>query len=417
MKLGKKIQKIFINRVFQNSVAMTIVQITQYIVPFLMLALLTRRLGPDAYSLLAFIVAIVQFSNIVTDYGFYLSATEKLSKKRSSENVINYILGSVIICKMILFLIVSIFVILFANISTQHHIHKETIILSLAPIAANTFLPNWFFQGLEKMKYIMWVAISSKLTLALALWLFIHDASDKNLVLIFIASVNAVGVMFCYWVIYQTGYYPKFSSKHVRYTGLYGFQYFLARISSASFTSLNSIILGLFATLHSVASYSIALQFYTGLHSLFVPIYHAIYPYMARKRDINFLYKLLCAIAPALIMIAAIASAVFPYIIEVLVGPDFNEAIGIFNVMLVILIVNVISSFIGYPFFVAIGKNHIANYSIIAGALFHISIIALLASINKINAQNVVMVALAAETCILSIRLIFVRNYFRTKSV
>jgi O-antigen/teichoic acid export membrane protein len=97
MKLGKSIQKIIKNRVFQNSVAMTIVQITQYIIPFLMLALLTRRLGPDAYSLLAFVFAIVQISNIVTDYGFYLSATEKLSKKRTSENVINYILGSVII--------------------------------------------------------------------------------------------------------------------------------------------------------------------------------------------------------------------------------------------------------------------------------------------------------------------------------
>ena len=71
------------------------------------------------------VVAIVQFSNIVTDYGFYLSATEKLAKKRTSENVINYILGSVIICKIILYLMVSIFVILFANISTQHHIHKE----------------------------------------------------------------------------------------------------------------------------------------------------------------------------------------------------------------------------------------------------------------------------------------------------
>ena len=413
---GLTIKKLITNRVFKNSVAMTIVQITQYIVPFLMLALLTRRLGSDAYSLLAFTVAIVQFSNIVTDYGFYLSATEKLSKKRSSDNVAKYILGSVMMWKVILYLIVSLVVISFANLSSQHQIYKETILFSLAPIAANTFLPNWFFQGLEKMKYIMWIAIGTKSTLAFTLWLFIKDASDTNLVLIIMASVNAIGTMTCYWIIYKQGYYPKLKTKHVQYTAMYGFQYFLARISSASFTSLNSVILGVFASMEAVAAYSISLQFYTGLHSLFVPVYHAIYPYMAREKNVTLLYKIIKVILPALIVITLISYAVFPTLIDILVGTGFEQTISIFNIMLIILIINIISSFAGYPFFVAIGKNYIANYSIMAGAAFHISSITLLAFLGAISASNVVTCALATEVFILAIRLIFVQLHLKKHS-
>ena len=151
----KMIKKIIEHRVFKNAVALMIIQMTQYVVPFLTLALLTRRLGVDSYSLLAFVMTIIQFANVVTDYGFYLSATEKLSRNRSWKNLVNHLIGSVIICKIFLYLVVSCVIIGFAFLSDQFESHKYIIILAVAPVLANTFLPTWFFQGMEKMKSII----------------------------------------------------------------------------------------------------------------------------------------------------------------------------------------------------------------------------------------------------------------------
>ncbi|MEE9455422.1 MAG: oligosaccharide flippase family protein [Paracoccaceae bacterium] len=402
------IKKVIEHRVFKNAAALMVIQVTQYVVPFLTLALLTRRLGVESYSLLAFVMVIIQFANIVTDYGFYLSATEKLSRNRSWKKLVNHLLGSVIICKIFLYLIVSCLIIGFAFLSNQFEAHKYIIMLAVAPVIANTFLPTWFFQGMEKMKYIMWIAVASKASIILTLLLVVQDADDVSLVLWINAIFNSIAALSAYWVIYKMGYFPEFSLKHIRYTAQYGFQYFVARLSAASYTTMNGILLGIFDSIQAVGIYTIALQFYSGLQSLFHPIYHAIYPYMARERNSIFLLKVLGMVSCVLIIALPAAYFSFPYILNFITTPEFNGAIDIFNIMLLLLVVNIISSFIGYPFFVAIGKNYIANYSIWAGAIWHISVLFILASLEMITPINVTFVILSSETVIFIIRAIFV---------
>ncbi|MDB0052936.1 oligosaccharide flippase family protein [Ascidiaceihabitans sp.] len=406
------IKKIIEHRVFKNAVALMIIQMTQYVVPFLTLALLTRRLGVDSYSLLAFVMAIIQFANVVTDYGFYLSATEKLSRNRSWKNLVNHLLGSVIICKIFLYLVVSCVIIGFAFLNDQFESHKNIIILAIAPVLANTFLPTWFFQGMEKMKSIMWVAIASKASIVLTLLLVVQDPGDVGLVLWVNAIFNLTASLIAYFLIYKMGYYPAFSLKYIRYTAQYGFEYFVARISAASYTTSNGILLGLFVSIQAVGIYTIASQFYVGLHSIFVPIYHAIYPYMARERKSIFLFKVLCLVCGLLVFALPAAYFSFPYILDAITTPEFSGAIDIFNIMLCILLVNIISSFIGYPFFVAIGKNHIANYSIWVGATWHIVVLFILVKLEMITTINVTFVTLSSEAVIFIIRVIFVMKYY-----
>ena len=105
----------------------------------------------------------------------------------------------------------------------------------------------------------------------------------------------------------------------------------------------------------------------------------------------------------------------FPYILDAVTTPEFSGAINIFNIMLCILMVNIISSFIGYPFFVAIGKNYIANYSIWVGAIWHIAVLFTLAKLEMITTINVTFVTLSSEAVIFIIRATFVIRYYNTQ--
>ncbi|ELA4707862.1 oligosaccharide flippase family protein, partial [Escherichia coli] len=67
------------SRVFLNAVYLFVVQGVTYLVPLITLPYLVRVLGAQSYGVLSFSLAIIQYFILLTDYGFNLSATQKIS--------------------------------------------------------------------------------------------------------------------------------------------------------------------------------------------------------------------------------------------------------------------------------------------------------------------------------------------------
>lgn len=67
--------------------------------------------------------------------------------------------------------------------------------MGLCPYFLLTFnellLPIWFFQGIEKMKYIAIVNLSARLLFVVAIFLFIHNQEDYLLV----PLLNGIGTI------------------------------------------------------------------------------------------------------------------------------------------------------------------------------------------------------------------------------
>ena len=401
--------KNFINHiVFRNSLALGLVQISNYVAPLIVLSVLTSTLSVEKYSILAFVLATVSLATVVTDFGFNISAVARVSQARQNVRILSTTLTSVLLCKFALFSCL----VLLASILIKYFpvfigISEEIIAASLL-VFANVLLPIWFFQGLEKMWLVSFVLVTSKL-LGLTYVIFaVDDTTRVASILIAYGVCSLMAASLAWIILFKMGFRAKFSLRHLLLTWRGSIDYFLSRAASAIYTVANGFLLGSFGSIETVGAYSIAEQVYRALQGAFMPVYQSLYPFMAREKEFKTFYASLIAVLIVFMLVVPLAYFLYPAFVTYVSTPEYLSSVPVFNIMLIMLAVNLVSSLFGFPFLVAIGKSYVANSSIFFGFFIYCCLIFFLWTVEELTAENLIVASLCAETIILLIRLAFV---------
>ncbi len=138
----------------ENVISLYLLQGLNYLIPMAVLPYLIRVLGLETFGLVVFSQAFAQYFVILTDYGFNFSATRYIAKHRASIKDVNAMFWQIYILKLI-FLLLGIFV-LVALVHFVPRLHRNYPYLLWAYLAVlgNVLFPQWYFQGIEKMRYI-----------------------------------------------------------------------------------------------------------------------------------------------------------------------------------------------------------------------------------------------------------------------
>ncbi len=277
-------------QLFLNFFSLLSLQGTNYILPLITFPYLIQVLGVEYFGLLAFATAMIMYFNVITDYGFNLSATREISVHRENQEKIIEIFSAVMTIKVVLmivsFIVLTLIVFSFEKFSSDWEIY----FLTFGTVIGQVLFPVWFFQGMERMKYISYLNVFSKILFTAAIFLFVKEQSDYYLVPLFTSVGFIVAGIWSQVLIYRE-FNVRFKLQSTSVLKEYlidGWHIFVSRVYVNIYTTTNLILLGLFTNNTVVGYYAIAEKIVVAIGGVFQPANQAIYPYLARKYKENF---------------------------------------------------------------------------------------------------------------------------------
>lgn len=187
----------------ENFVALSFLKLAGYIFPLITLPYLARIIGVKAFGDIAFAASVIVYFSTLTDFGFNYTATRDVAQNRDDKDYVSKIFSNVLVAKLILmFISLIIFVICvysFPILREKSQLMWATFML----IPGYILFPEWFFQSMEKMKYITVLNLVSKLVFTILVFVLIKKQSDYILQPILIACGYLVSGVLALYVIFN----------------------------------------------------------------------------------------------------------------------------------------------------------------------------------------------------------------------
>ncbi|MGA0242075.1 MAG: oligosaccharide flippase family protein [Candidatus Marinamargulisbacteria bacterium] len=360
-------------KLLKNGLSLSLVQLSNYVLPLLTIPYLARVLGPNFFGLVMMAQATMIYLTLVTDYGFNLSATKEIAMNQSNPARVSSLFSTVMSIKIGLLFVGGVILAGLVIIIPTFRDHYVLFLSAYLIVIGNAFLPTFLFQGLEKMSHI-------------ALFNFIAKASFTGLIFWLIRSHTDYIWVHALWGISYimvdiVAFYIIRNRLHIAFKRPQlnqiksllhvSFEYFLSRIAIAIYLNTNVIFVGILLTPAQAGLYGGAEKLLFAITTFYTPLIETIYPYISRTKNKSFVKKIISAAVGLNTFGCILAFLMAPWLIPLILGPAFSDAVPLFRWMLIIAFLHLPTSMIGYPVLGAMGYVKTANRSVIIGAIIH----------------------------------------------
>lgn len=398
----------------KNTVMLYILQFSSSILSLAAVPYETRILGPAIYGYLGAATAVMVYFQLVIDFGFLLSATEEVSRRREDPEALNRIFTGVTICKVFLSLASALVLTVLCRVIPAWQEKRTLFLLTFLSTALTSMIPDYLYRGLEKMTAITVRTVLIRLFFTVAIFLFLKTPED----LLVVPTLNIIGNFFAllgaFWHLHRRMgiRFAKVTKKDVGTLFRRASTFFYSRIATTAYTAFNTVLLDILTAggaatgLYTSADKLIA----TGKNAL-SPVSDSLYPYMVKNRDFKLVKKVLTIAMPIIIAGCTGAFIWAEPLCGLLFGADFAPAGKVLRAMLPVGIVILPSYICGFPMLSAMGLTKHANYSVIFGTVCHLVMLLTLYLTRTITTVSLGCAVSVTETLILAYRLVVIYRH------
>lgn len=399
--------------IVQNTGYLTIIEFVHLLLPFVALPYVLRTIGVEKYGMVAFAQTIVSYFTIVINYGLDVYAVKEVAVNRDDKRKLNDIVSTVISVKAILFILSFCFFMLgfvFVPFMKQH---VFLMFCTLGPWLLEILFPIWFFQGIEKMKYVTIVNCLSLLFYTITVFIFVRQESDYEFVALLQSSGQFIAGMVAFYCLLNIEkvrpHMPQLQM--VKHVFKQSFSFWLSRVSSVFNMNLAKTVSGLVLSMESVAAFDLAQKI---VNAILIPtrmLNKAAYPHIARTQNKYFATKFLFIVSLIAFSLSLATCLLAPFIIEFFSGHRIQEAIDILRILCIFSFTTSIVICIGGCMLVSFGYPKPFNQSVIYSTFFLCFIYALFYLFNVQTSLAFAFALVMTDLFVLSYRAYYCRKY------
>jgi PST family polysaccharide transporter len=384
-----------------------ILLLANYLLPYITFPYLTRVLEADFFGLITFLTATITYFQIITDFGYNLSATKDIAEHQTNKEYIGKVLGKVIQGKiLLLFFSISIYTILVFTIPLMHqHILLSYVYFGI--VVLSVYLPDFLFRGIEQTGILTYRYIISQ-TITTVLTFVLVQSKDDIIWVPLLRILGTIIAVLLTWIHIKKKLSLRIQFSKINEVIVYlrdSAIYFISSFATTAFGITNTFILGAFNVPQTqIAYWGVSYNLIAAIQSLYSPIISSLYPHMAARRDFKLINKIILILVPANIVATLFVFLISEPIIQIFAGHEYVDAVPIFKALLPVLIFSFPAMLIGFPLLGVIGKVKSLTITTIISGCFHIFGLFLLISFNHFNILNIAILRSFTELILLITR-------------
>lgn len=336
-KIRKSIKRIRGNKdatvLLTNFGYLSALRIAGYIFPIITLPYLARVIGVDSFGKIAFASAIIVWFQTVADWGFNFTATRDVAQNRDDKEKVSEIFSNVFWARCLL-MVVSFILLLIALFLVPKFRENQTIILiTFLIVPGHIMFPDWFFQAMERMKYITVLNVLSKLLFTIAVFVFIKEKSDYILQPLFTSLGFLVsGSIAMYFILVRWKIKLLRPSLPEVFKTIKGStDVFINNIMPNLYNSFSVVLLGFFGGSVSNGKLDAGGKFVRISQQFMNVISRAFFPFLSRRIDKHNLYvKINLYLSIVFTMLLFLLA---PILVKLFFTPEFYDAIPALRIM------------------------------------------------------------------------------------
>jgi PST family polysaccharide transporter len=373
--------------IVKNAGWLGLIQILNYLIPFLTLPVVTRAFGPTVYGILATFNAYAAYVSVIVQYGFDFTGVRAIAHSHTDILKISETVSTIFGAQIVLGTVALAGFFAALPVIVPHGADYKLVGLSvLVQIFATAATPQWAFVGLEQMRSFALAQFVFR-TLAAALIIFLIRAPDDLLLYVNINCIAAVAILIVSLIV--------LGRHHIRWqipklTDLFstirqGAYFFFAKASISLYTTTTTLLVAIVLGPTAAGNFALADRIRIVAASIIAPLNMAIYPLLFRMADreetdeearTQRVFFLGILALSALISIGLFVFA--PLIIWLLAGDAFHEAILLLRIIAFLPFIITLSTKFGYQTMIPLHMDRKFMWIVISAALFGITVLFIL---------------------------------------
>jgi PST family polysaccharide transporter len=318
---------------FENFASLSLLQFAGYVFPLITLPYLARTLGVDKFGAIAFGASVVIYFHTVVDYGFHFTAVRDISKNRDDIALVSKLFSSVLVSRFVLLLLSFLVLALLVELIPVFTENKQIIYLSFLYLPGHILFPDWYFQGIEKMKYITLMNVLSKLVFTILVFVVIKDSSDYIYQPVLMALGYFVSGVISLFIVFSR-FRIRFvipTPKEVLDTLKGGWDMFISSMLPNLYTNFSVILLRSFGGEGPTGIYSSGSKFIFLTSNFTTVLSRTFFPFLARRLDKHTVFRNISGLMSILMSLFLFFGA--DLLVRIFYTQEFSQAATVIRIM------------------------------------------------------------------------------------